>query len=165
MRLHLGEGVFVFILEKTMRTIYLFLISVFLVSCSAQMTTENSPGLDSLKIQRDTTIVNTDSISYEFLCKGNEPFWQIEISKTKKLIDLYEPLERKTTRFPYSDPVINGDLFIFNSNNEKDKLSITLKKETCSDGMSEIQYNYSVVATLGERTLTGCAQQQIVNNQ
>lgn len=147
-----------------MRNIYLFLISVFLVSCSAQMTTENSPGLDSLKIQRDTTVLEEPSV-YEYLCKGNEPFWQVEISKTKKIIDLYEPLERKTTRFPYAEPVVNGDTLLFSSSNEKDKITITLKKESCSDGMSDIQYNYSAEAVLGERTLKGCAKHEIVNSQ
>jgi uncharacterized membrane protein len=98
-------------------------------------------------------------IPYDFWCKGNEPFWQLQISEKENLIDFYDPMQQKTTHFPYSKQEIKDGILQYNSKDEKLKnnILIKIKKERCSDGMSEKQYDYSVEVVLNGSNYKGCA--------
>jgi uncharacterized membrane protein len=98
-------------------------------------------------------------IPYDFWCKGNEPFWQLQISEKENLIDFYDPMQQKTTHFPYSKQEIKDGIVQYNSKDEKLKnnILIRIKKEECSDGMSEKKYNYSVQVVLNGSNYKGCA--------
>jgi uncharacterized membrane protein len=98
-------------------------------------------------------------IPYDFWGKGNEPFWQLQISQNENLIDFYKPMENKTIHFLYTPPVIKNDIitYLANDENSKNSISIILKKEKCSDGMSEIEYNYSAEIILNGNKFKGCA--------
>jgi uncharacterized membrane protein len=98
-------------------------------------------------------------IPYDFWCLGNEPFWQLQISGNENLIDYYNPMEQKTMHFNYSEPVEKDGFITYNAvdkSNASNKILIVIKKEKCSDGMSEKQYNYSAEVTLNDKQ-KGCA--------
>jgi uncharacterized membrane protein len=98
-------------------------------------------------------------VPYDFWCKGNEPFWQLQISKTEKLIDFYDPMTQKTTHFLYAEPHDKDGATVYSSaeeNNPKNKIQIYLYKEKCSDGMSDKQYNYRTEVIMDKR-YKGCA--------
>jgi uncharacterized membrane protein len=98
-------------------------------------------------------------IPYDFWCMGNEPFWQLQISEKENLIDFYDPMEQKTIHFNYSKAVMTNSITINSASDKtlKNKISISIKNEKCSDGMSDKQYNYKVEITLNDKKLNGCA--------
>lgn len=98
-----------------------------------------------------------DCIPYEYWCMGNEPFWQLQISEKENLIDFYDPMEQKTVHFNYSKSQIKNGNVIYSAKNGIDTIEIKIKKEKCSDGMSEKKYNNSVTVQLNNKIYKGCA--------
>ncbi len=98
-------------------------------------------------------------IPYEYWCMGNEPFWQIQISEKENLIDFYDPMIPKFYHFNFSKAEINGGKTIYTSEDKagSGKIKITITNEKCSDGMSEIKYNYKSEAVFNGKTYNGCA--------
>ncbi|WP_207426555.1 COG3650 family protein [Pedobacter sp. SYSU D00535] len=101
---------------------------------------------------------NTACYEYEFLVRGNEPFWAVEIIPSEKIIALKDVAAEKTYVFPYRAPEKQGTNFIYALKNDRNEnLRIQINKEACSDGMSDLKYNYSATATINGKTLKGCA--------
>jgi uncharacterized membrane protein len=98
-------------------------------------------------------------IPFDFWCKGNEPFWQLQISEKENLIDFYDPMQQRTTHFAYSKQEITDDVITYSSKDEnvKNNIFIRIKNEKCFDGMSEKKYNYSVEVVLNNKKYKGCA--------
>ncbi|MDF2436788.1 MAG: hypothetical protein K0Q95_1164 [Bacteroidota bacterium] len=98
-------------------------------------------------------------IPYDFWCKGNEPFWQMQVSKGEGIIDFYDPMQKKTTHFLFAEPEIKEGVIIYSSteeNNPANKIQISLFKEKCSDGMSDKEYSHRVVVVM-DKQYKGCA--------
>ena len=98
-----------------------------------------------------------DCISFEYWCIGNEPFWQLQISEKENLIDFYDPMEQKTIHFNYIKSENKNESLNYSVKNESNTIGIKIKKEKCSDGISEKKYNYSVTVILNHKTYKGCA--------
>ena len=94
-------------------------------------------------------------IPYEYWCIGTEPFWTIQISKNEKLIDLYEPMEQKTTHFAYIVPELKNGEITYTATNEHDKIVVIIKKEKCN-GAIDAQYDYSAQVQFNDKKLAGC---------
>jgi uncharacterized membrane protein len=104
------------------------------------------------------TIVNT-CIPFDFWCKGNEPFWQLQISSEENIIDFYNPMQQLTTHFKYTKPVIKNGIIIYSSKDKKsgNEIMIRIKNGKCSDGMNEKSYNYNAEVILNGQKYNGCA--------
>jgi len=96
-------------------------------------------------------------ISYEYWCLGNEPFWQVQISKNENLIDFYNPMEQELVHFDYVPAVEMNNTVVYTAKNKKQEIKITLKAQQCSDGMSERAYSHSVSVVLNGNEYKGCA--------
>jgi len=96
-------------------------------------------------------------IAYDFWCMGTEPFWTIQISQKENLIDFYDPMAQKTYHFKYNEPVVEKNNINYKSSNKTDQIRIQIRKEACSDGMSETNFNYSAEINLNGNTFRGCA--------
>lgn len=96
-------------------------------------------------------------IPYEYWCMGNEPFWQVQISEKENLIDFYDPMGQKTVHFDFTKSQIKNGYINYSAKNNSNAIEIKIKKETCSDGMSEKKYNFSVSVQLNDKTYKGCA--------
>jgi uncharacterized membrane protein len=102
---------------------------------------------------------NNTCIPYDFWCIGTEPFWQVQISEDEQLIDFYNPMEQTTRHFLYAEPQVKDGVVSYMSeeaDNPKNKISIRIFNEKCSDGMSDKQYSYRAEVIL-DRRYTGCA--------
>lgn len=88
---------------------------------------------------------------------GNEPFWQLQISEKENLIDFYDPMEQKTIHFNYAKSQVKNGAVNYFTKNDTNTIEIKIKKEKCSDGMSEKKYNFSVLVKLNKKTYNGCA--------
>jgi uncharacterized membrane protein len=100
----------------------------------------------------------TDCFVYEFIGLGNEPFWSLDIIPTEKIIALKDVGTEKTYVFPYKAAKLAGSTLTYDvTNDKKETLKITIAKETCSDGMSDRNYNYSAQVSINGKLLKGCA--------
>jgi uncharacterized membrane protein len=98
-------------------------------------------------------------IPYEFWGVGTEPFWSLQISQGENLIDWKEGSREKTYRFKYTAPVVNGNTITYNAAEvEAGKtIQIQIEPRSCSDGMSEMQYEYEMSFTYDKQNYSGCA--------
>ncbi len=100
----------------------------------------------------------TECYQYEFIAMGNEPFWSLDIIPSEKRIVLKDVAEEKVTEFFYSPANFSADTYQYSTTNPKnEKLEVLIRKENCSDGMSDRQYNYSAEIGLNGKILKGCA--------
>jgi uncharacterized membrane protein len=100
-------------------------------------------------------------IPYEYWGLGTEPFWYIQISQKEKIIDWKDGGKGITHRFEYVAPVISGNTITYYSKEMQTAYSVKIEIEQrpCSDGMSELTYEYEVTFTYDSETYTGCAIQ------
>lgn len=109
-------------------------------------------------IKIDQKNFRTDCYNYEFIAMGNEPFWSLEIIPAEKRIVLKDVAEEKAIEFFYSPANFRGDTYQYSTTNPKnEKLEVLIRKEKCSDGMSDRKYNYSAEIRLNGKILKGCA--------
>lgn len=85
---------------------------------------------------------------------GNEPFWNIEISDSNKI--MYKRAgSSKRIRFPASIARI-GDTTYYRGNHLGDTLQIVILPYFCNDGMSDRLYEYAVRLHHNGQLLSGC---------
>jgi uncharacterized membrane protein len=91
----------------------------------------------------------------DFIGHGNEPFWGIEIDKEKN-ITLMSPNFKDTVVVPYAAPSVTNNVREFHIEADKTKLDIILTPQFCSDGMSDMLYEYSVRINYNNKAYSGC---------
>jgi uncharacterized membrane protein len=100
----------------------------------------------------------TSCYPFEFIALGNEPFWAVEIIPAEERIVLKDAGNDKVYQFPYKKGTTSGDVYTYEVTNEKKaKLRVSIRKQKCSDGMSDRQYLYSAAVTINGKLLNGCA--------
>ncbi len=91
----------------------------------------------------------------DFIGVGNEPFWNIEIDDEKmvtfKLADWKKPVTANAVQ-----PDFSKDSTIYNFTAEKSKLQVIILSQFCSDGMSDLLYEYKVVVNYKGSVYKGC---------
>lgn len=91
-------------------------------------------------------------------CTGTEPFWGISLRPGSMQADL-NFLDRKYTR-PISNAsaaMNHNDIWIVKSPAGRTQLSLIVRKESCSDGMSDREYPFSAIALVpGADIIAGC---------
>ncbi|HEY0056034.1 MAG TPA: hypothetical protein VGB63_11805 [Pedobacter sp.] len=101
---------------------------------------------------------STDCFVYEFVALGNEPFWSLDIIPSEKIIALKDVAADKTYVFHYKPAKTTENSFTYDlSNDKKETMKVVITRETCSDGMSDREYNYSAQVNINRKLLKGCA--------
>lgn len=108
-------------------------------------------------IKAEAKNVENTCIKFDYWCHGNEPFWQVYISEEEDLIDLYEPMDQRSTHFTYSAPEIKDNKTVYTAKNGNDFMQVIISNEFCSDGMSEKKYNFKAEVQMNGKKWTGCA--------
>ncbi|WP_310539187.1 hypothetical protein [Phenylobacterium sp.] len=86
--------------------------------------------------------------------RGTEPFWGLQIRDTQ--ITLQRPDHPAAVGKNAGMTVQNGKA-TWETQAGADRLAVTLSSEACSDGMSDLKYDYAAVVVIGSETLKGCA--------
>jgi uncharacterized membrane protein len=98
-------------------------------------------------------------VPYEFWCLGTEPFWDLQISEAEQGIFYQDAGAESGLIFPWVAPTVRGNTWTYQtpSRDGKRQLRLTIKKEACSDGMSDTPYRYSATLQIDRETRRGCA--------
>ena len=86
--------------------------------------------------------------------RGTEPFWGLQIRDSQ--ITLQRPDHPAAVGKNAGMTVQNGKA-TWETQAGADRLTVTLSSEPCSDGMSDLKYDYAAVVVIGSETLKGCA--------
>jgi uncharacterized membrane protein len=111
-------------------------------------------------IQVDKKNFNNTCVPYDFWVFGNEPNWTLQISRKEGIIDLQDLSGNKNYSFFWNEPKSDSGAIIYSSFNtiRKYAIDIKIRKEKCSDTMSDTEYEYSVTAEItGGKKFKGCA--------
>lgn len=115
----------------------------------APTTPDSQP---SVKTTPQSIVADTAKTSF-WRCFGTEPFWSVEISEAKNTLT-YKPMEGDSLVMPFIKSDEPNDTWIFNAT----KFKVVIKKEKCSDGMSDVAHDYSANVRVGSGELKGCAR-------
>lgn len=93
-------------------------------------------------------------------CSGTEPFWSVDVSPQRTKAEL-NFLDRK-----YMLPITRAasamnrnEIWIVKAASGKTQLSLIVRQESCSDGMSDRDYPYSAIALVpGSDIIAGCCE-------
>lgn len=98
-------------------------------------------------------------VPYDFWALGNVPDWSLQISEKENLIEFYLPQEKKIYYFFYSEPNETDSVITYASFNpiQRYVIEISIRKEKCTDTVSNNVYDYSVEAGIrGAKKYKGC---------
>jgi uncharacterized membrane protein len=102
-------------------------------------------------------------VPYDFWCSGTEPFWSLQISRTEDGIFLKNIADETGKNFNYNAPKVEGKRWEYtgaNRDNPAETITVVVEQEPCSDGMSDLRFNYSTTVRIGKTLLRGCALRQ-----
>lgn len=107
-------------------------------------------------IKIEQKLFRVKDFSFEYFVKGNEPNWSLEIIKEESVIAFKNFGTQKSYLFNYKEGVKSGKIVTYQCVNENNKLEIYIEGKPCTDGMSDIKYDYSVKVILNGKTFIGC---------
>ena len=95
-----------------------------------------------------------------FRCVGTEPFWNLTIDPNGVI---FSHMDLGKTHYPIPSPfpAFKNGMMVLETSDGTSKLKLTLKEETCSDGMSEDSYPYSAVVERDGTTFKGCGESSL----
>ena len=95
---------------------------------------------------------------FAFRASGNEPFWNIEISK--RGLSFSELGQDGKLLFPYSTPTFFGEQIIYRSQirgQNPRTVVVRLVEQPCSDSMADAAFSFTAKVRIDDRDLIGCA--------
>jgi uncharacterized membrane protein len=107
--------------------------------------------------------VENSCFPLNFIASGTEPFWRLVISEGLQTIYLEDFGGEKAYIFPWTEPEMqkNKASWICESENAAgERIRIMIKKEKSSDGMSDIEYDFSSFVVIGKKTWSGVARKK-----
>ncbi|MBD2627223.1 COG3650 family protein [Trichormus variabilis] len=115
-------------------------------------------GIASNLLVSDQSIAQSSKIE-EFTVVGNEPFWNITV--TKRGI-VYNALGKKQQTFPYTAPLSAqgrpiDKVRVYQLKGKEKNILILNRVNNCNDTMSDKKYPYSAIFIMGNKVLEGCA--------
>jgi uncharacterized membrane protein len=93
-------------------------------------------------------------------CAGTEPFWSIQLTPGYARADLMFNERRYLFRIQRFQQAMNRtDIAHIRGSTRNASMSLIVRHETCSDGMSDMNYPFSAVALIsGVNTIAGCCR-------
>lgn len=109
-------------------------------------------------LELETKNYRNTCIPYEYWALGTEPFWEAQISASEGIIEFRGMDDERTKVFAYFQPVMDDSAMVYTAINQDtgDNIRIAVKEESCSDGMSDIRYDFKVELTMNGNSFSGC---------
>ncbi len=115
-----------------------------------------------IPIIKDTTPVPLpeNDVKYDtvFSGLGTEPFWSIDVIKDKEIV--FKNSEGLEVAVPYREPGTANNVQRYISNKGRETIVLAITKKKCSDGMSETDYEYEIIAVVNTVTYRGCGKKK-----
>lgn len=136
---------------------------VIAVSCTkANVSTGESGVLAAQPTSQAAAAVGAAAVNY---CSGTEPFWNLNISKDKlSLVDHSGGLVSMTVENKGAKSAaghLSEYIALYQGRSLEDSnrfMNVIIKRENCSDGMSDTDFPYSVHILSGSLLLSGCCR-------
>ena len=93
---------------------------------------------------------------FDFRASGNEPFWNVIISKDAVV---FSELGNPPLAFPYAPPRISADKSIYSSETAEGSLLVTIDEGRCIDSMSGEHLSFAAKVVLNGRAYSGCGRE------
>ncbi len=149
-----------------MRLFYIACLCLFFVGCKSN---KNTGFEENVEVSVDTVIISTvkdtniNSKKGEYFLRlraiGTEPFWSFYVSQDTFLFtELNEKID--STFFILINGAPNEDVIQYDMIDEnKNKATIQFIVGSCSDGMSDKKYKFSVEFSYKNKLLKGCGEE------
>ncbi len=136
-----------------MKKLGIVMLLAIVCACNSTKNKENATS-------KEMVSQNPDQVYFKAI--GTEPFWGVEISNSQ--IKYTTPEDPEGILFPATKPVrvMDANIKTYQSKSKAGEIKITIAYGKCSDGMSDMDHNYSVTIALkkaGEnefKDLRGC---------
>jgi len=92
---------------------------------------------------------------FEFRASGNEPFWNVVISKDAVV---FSELDKPPLTFPYAEPRVCAGSWGYSSKTDGTSIEIFIDEIRCVDSMSGEHFSFAVKVILDGRAYTGCGR-------
>ena len=109
----------------------------------------------SAPVRRAKPASATATLPARFTALGNEPFWAAEVDGDSLVYKT--PEDQAGTRVGLTRRIVGGTALLSGTLGGK-PLVLTVRAATCSDGMSDRDYPYTVERALGGEVAQGCAK-------
>lgn len=113
--------------------------------------------LDLRRAARETAGCEEDLSGVEYLARGVEPFWSVEVRSDLILV---RRLGRDDLRFPYAASEVRENTRTYHSQRAGDppaEIEIRLNERPCIDAMSGERHPFEAAVKVDAATLEGCA--------
>ncbi len=100
----------------------------------------------SAEISKKTPAKRSIASADSFSCSGTEPFWNMQIENGKKMSGTVDGLDAKSRVITSAQPSAGSNTgMAYSSKSKSGQVEIALVESVkCSDGMSEINYDYTI---------------------
>ena len=102
---------------------------------------------------------NNTCIPYDYWGLGNKPNWTLQVSETENIIEFFDLAADKEYYFFYEEDIDEDGKIIYASHNniQRNTIKIFIKKEPCTDIMSDKAYDYTIEVNLNrDKKYKGC---------
>ncbi len=115
--------------------------------------------LELRRAARETRGCEENLGGIEFRASGNEPFWNVTVSKNEII---FSELGMPKIIFPHVPPKLSRNHFVYSSRALEPApygIEITMDEKRCIDSMSGEHFSFAAQVSLDGRKYTGCARQ------
>ena len=93
-------------------------------------------------------------------CAGTEPFWSVALIPGQARADLMFAERRRFFKLTRASTAMGRpDIWHIRGSNRPGEITLIVRHETCSDGMSDNRYPYSAIALIsGQDMIAGCCR-------
>jgi putative lipoprotein len=100
-----------------------------------------------------------DLAGIDYVARGNEPFWQVEIRSTGMLLSVLGRFDRLEFPSPTRTSTPGAETFAAERDGESpQRIEVRITERRCIDSMSGSVFAYAATARVDGTTLAGCAQ-------
>jgi len=93
---------------------------------------------------------------FDFRASGNEPFWNVIISKAETV---FSELGHPPLTFPYTQPRVSAGRWAYSAKNDGRSIEIIIDEIRCIDSMSGEHFSFAAKVFLDGSTFAGCARE------